>query len=414
MGFTEDPDNNGNTWTNFGDLSLNGSVDGGAEAGSGGTVLSLFSLTRRNRLKKWDPGAINNKSSFAEPKGIVDGASNSFSNGVQNDNGELAAGVGAELQAADFDGSPIKGQASVDLGDEGLGGARASGTIIAAASPPGGVASGSNSGLSTTSMTIEFTPSEIDGVPFEQTATYPRAGTFSTDYGLVFGRISDADGIPIEGSIVSSKGVSSASDDEGIYELYAPTGNSITINALDNTKSQQITPSDRLTQQDWQFGGIEVKITGPNGVPVVNSPVKIDGTTYRTDETGIAREPLLGLGDHTVTIGDNDTQTVSVDFEGEISRVNDSAGARVEVTCVDADSGEPIVDLPCRHTGINRLGYTSSNGRAGMIAPGGEQEIKIGNGDPRYETTMITENVTNGNTKERTVQLTPAVPTTNN
>jgi len=294
-----------------------------------------------------------------------------------------------------------------------IGGSNDSGNIIIAGKPPEGVSSGSDIPLSTTQIDIAFTPSKLDGIPFETTATYPTDTTKRAGYGKIFGRITDANGVPIKSAIVASNGISAASNDSGLYSIWSPTGSPVEVSALENTETTSVTPTDRLTEVNWQFAGIVVKVRGPNGVPVPNAPVSIGGKNYRTNDQGTVTEALLGLADYHVTILDGESQTVSLDFEGQKNTVTESTGARIDITCYDANTGQAIHDLPVKDNTTGRRVFTTDGGKASLLTTGGQQEIIVGKNDPRYVVKAFETEISDGNIDEISLEVEPNIPTVN-
>jgi len=374
-----------------------------AEAGDGGGVMDVWYKRRVPKLDTLARGAYVNASSFGLPSGVVDVKNY----GTPYDQAEKGLGFYVEGQAIAPNGLALEGTLKVIADGSELSGNVVAGSFITAFEPFEGVTQGTDSDEGIPTLDLEFEPT-ADGVGKELPDTsYPRSSYFDVSYGYISGLVTNRAGERLSGELVRAGTVSTFSGEDGFYYLLVPGGNGVEMTGLDGTQTKQGTAQGGDTVRiDWQYGGIQAKVTGPDGLPIENAPVTIDGDTYRTDGTGTVTVETVGLGDHDLTIMDSFEDTLTVLDEGQLAKTSFAGGAQLTVRAVDGVSGEPVVDLPAIHLQENTLSYSAPNGKVSILSvSGNEFDVLVGYQDKRYKPKELSEEVADGETNTSEVVL---------
>lgn len=385
--------------------SLGSPSDSGVTTGEGGGVLDVWYLKRRDKIRKLATSTFTNKSEFGVPAAVLDTSGYAAS----WDQTETFLGHSVQGQAIAPNGLGLEGTMKLLDGDTGeeMDGSVVNGTFIAKFAPIDGVIGGDESDVTIGSFDMEFEPT-ADGMGKTQTDVgYPNAAYFNVTYGYIAGTVEDRNGNPLPDEIVRGGGTSTPTNEDGRYALVAPDAVDVEATSLNGTTTKTPTAvGGETVNVDFTYGALEVRVTGPEGRPIKNAPVEIDGTNYRTNDAGIVLVDTAGLGEHNVSIMENIEETLTVLDEGQKAKTVYKGGARMEVRLFDGANGNEIKDVPAREIDTGTGSYSDSTGLVSVLSPvGSELQVRIAEGDPRYQTIQIDRQVEDGETISDEVTL---------
>ena len=372
------------------------------ETGSGGGIMQIWYTDRIYKLNTLARGYYVNQSSFALPAGVVDtGGYRSY------EGNEKGIGYSAEGQVIAPNGLALSGTLSVIGDGEEIDGAAISGSFIASFPPFEGVASGSGGAGVPDQIDLRFTPT-ADGLASTSVGVnYPRADGFNVTYGYLGGRVYDYAGNPLSEVPVQGDGTGTVTDSEGFYYLLAPGERAATLTSLDGTVQKNATAKggDTVTV-DWQYGGISVRVVGPELKPVPNAPVTVNGENLRTNSAGEVVVPDVPPGTHDVTIMDQFEKQLEILDEGQLVKHTFEGGSRITIQCFDGTSGDSIAELPAIDVNSQTISFSSSDGEVSVLALGeGEYDILLSEGDNRYLNSRLTGELERGSVESTELLL---------
>jgi hypothetical protein len=352
-------------------------------SGSGGGTMSVWTLSRKEKLSKLAGGSFDNQSSFSVPTGIVDSSSNPFNSGFPE--GEMVSGTSASGLALNPDGSPISGTAILEVGGVVIEEKDVVGDFFLTSIPSPGVTLGTSKDV-VQSYDFRFVPSFtaldyfVDDIPSEYDAG-------SIKYGAIEGIIRDYEGNPVEGAVVTGQGNAASSNSDGRYSFKAPGGTEVTLNAVGTSVTR--TPSAGSTLlEDFQFSRLEVEVVTPTLDPVKGMKVKIGSETHRTDENGRVVLEQAPVSEYEILISDYLLINTEIQDQGVLlqERVGSDDKAGVKVELVDSETGEIIKNLPATFTNKGLRAISNKDGKLSIFTDdAGEVKLSIGQSDRRYK-----------------------------
>ncbi len=391
-GFTDDPNNSFDHGMQESgpDCEREPERDEDAEEGEGGEVMEVWADGRRAIVEMVSGAEYANEAEFPVPPAFVDSPNQPFGYGFQSGEGEKGLGINVTWQVTDMVGNLVDGQGFIQEDGETIGGSAEVGFAIASFHPPSGAIEGAD-GDERGEITFQFEPN-VDGVAYDAgEIEYPAGSHFDINYSAIHGFVTDVEGIPVEETAIFAENTVGITDQDGYYNLIAPADTSVMLSGLEQSLDRGITTDpDEPTRQDWQFGGIEVRVVFPDGSPAVGVPVTIDGSEFETDEQGIVSLTTASFEEHDVSVMDFYEEEVNITFEGQLESilVDEVAGARIEVN--DLVTGEAVKRVYALE---EEIGIFSSSGETGDIAiltpTHGEFTFVIGDDDPRYKTSQV-------------------------
>jgi len=365
------------TFSNFTDVT-NSESPSDSESGTGGGTMDSFD-SRQGIIDNLLVANFTNQSSFGIPPAISE--ITAFSNFSGEKNGTVVEG-----DFRDSDNTPLSG--SLDATDDSgtVASLTVSGFFAFSAGVSSGVASGSDS-TGSVGIDITYTP-DGDGLPYTESVSG------ATDigqivYGEVSGSVTDYNGDPVVSDRVSFGDNDFFTDSNGSYSVKGPGGQSYNIGALKGSKSLSLSFSGgSVTNQDFQYGGIDAKLSLPGGDGIQGVEVSTDATVgkKKTDENGEVRfvESEVG-GTVNVSIGDFNI-SVAGPSEGGLSTATKQTGFGVK-GIVEDGSGVRIASLDIFADVENQLkAAVDENGNFKVGADdSGKVTIVIGESDRRYQ-----------------------------
>lgn len=371
----------------------------GAEDGSGGGVMDIWTADRQTKVRQLSKVPENN-AEFDIPSGFVDQAGWD----VSFEATEKKFGVNASGQPLEADGRPFAGTASIEAGGLIYNEKDVVGGFIIAAPPPEGVTEGQDVELD--EYNLRFSPSTA-GIDYyqENIGLVYEAGAFR--YGAIEGTLTDYEGDPVEGEPIFGEGEGDKTDASGYYRLVAPGGTTVTLAGLGYTKDRTPSGGETLVV-DWQFARLEIEVVTPDLEPVTGTTVQVGQEQYETDEDGLVVVDPAYIVDYDILVSNEWLIEVAVQEEGDLyqERIGDANKTGVDVTLIDGSTGEPIQGLP----GL----FSSASGRAKSNRQGhlriftdddSEDALALGFGDPRYQDQVEDVSLTIGETASKRVVL---------
>lgn len=379
------------------------SEESGTLDGSGGGTMEIWKKERVAKLDSLVGGSFTNNSSFKLPAGIVNSSSSPYETTWSNE--ENFMGVTARGTPLSAGGSPLSGEASIESGGEVITSTKVSDVFIISAPPPSGVEDGSDK--QSEQFDFRFAPSTAGVDLFKENfGTSYDAGLFQ--YGEVSGTVTDYDGNPVAGAAVFGEGEGTTTNQSGKYSIAAPGGTSVDLTSLNKTETVTKTPSAGSTiTVDFQFARIIVSVVDPELNPLPGTAVEIGDESYETDDEGKVVVERAGIEPLTVVIDDEEEFTVEPTSQGQL--VEEQYGdtfSGYRVTLRETVSGLPIQSTTVTFVNKGIASQTNGNGRASTLSDiDGEKEVRLGDGDRRYETKTVTVNVTKGEIKSEKTTL---------
>jgi len=345
-------------------------------------------------------GTFTNQSSFEIPASVIE-STTTFS---QSDEDTLGVIINADFR--DVDSTPISGTASLVSGGSVINSASSSGFISLTSDLPPGVESGEDvTGSTGSGIEVRFAPSS-DGL------TYSEVVSGATDvgqikYGEITGQVTDANGDPVSGERVEFGQNSFFTDSNGGYTVKGPGGQESVVNALRGSADISISFSGgSSTTQDFQYGGLSINVSLPDGDGIEGVVVEADSTLGKktTDSNGdvefsesqVGGSVAVAIGDIIVSAGGpSQGQVTNVSKQvgfGVKGNIQDSEGASISAVEVKTDAENPISSSVGR-TGEFKIGADDS----GTVA------VIIGDDDRRYQRTEFEVDVQQGDIVDNVV-----------
>jgi len=353
-------------------------VDSGAESGTGGGDMSLWSYSRDTRLRSGIHQAYANQSSYTFASGVVDArstfdrgfeegekdlvdtplevddgqgggdmalwtydrvtmldsgvriaygnqssysipkgvvdANNSFDRGFQQ--GEIGLGVNVSGKASWPDGTALSGTVYIEAADTVFTEKFVSGTFSASTHPPVGVQLGTSLGYD--EYNFRFTPS-VAGLDYFVGNMGLRPDTFAVSYANIEGKVKDYYGNPVKSVQVKGEGASTASNANGDYSFLAPAGVETTLVSLYDSHTKTFTLNEGETRKiDWQFGMLRITTYTPTLEPIPNAPATINGEYFETDQSGVLEISEARIKQFDITALNYWRATVEIQSEGQL------------------------------------------------------------------------------------------------
>jgi len=384
------------------ELSLSENVN--IVPGDTGSTMSVWLEDRGVRLRRFSGGEYTSNAQFNVGPGILDGSDEYDESPVDNEFGH-----GTTISANFFDASanPLSGSYVIDSSTGVLESGNTTGQLSVAARPPLPVKEGSDLDV-TTSFSLEYEP-DAKGIGYSEDFGIEGLST-SVQYGEVDIEVKDVDGNKLSGeSIIVEDEDTIIKTSDGVTALSAP-GGQYNLTGLKNsvTKSVDI-PSGGSISEQFQYGGVILSVTLPNGEGLGGLLVTGEGTlpVKNTDDTGSVRytrvPPGVTVG---FTISNSIEESIQLGDEGIEGSLNVTLGWGVSGSVYDVD-GKPIRNVPVESDVENTVsGTTDSSGRfsLGGLSPG-TVEVILAVEDNRYQATRATVEVEDGDIVALTEQL---------
>lgn len=388
---------------------------GAASDGSGGSLMPIWEANRSEKLNTLGTSPYENKSSFGIPNAVV-------GNGVWDVNhtdDEFLAGINVRGTFVDSSSKPLSGTATVSTsGGQQVGSKSTTGSFVLNLDLPLGVGSGPD--VSGEQYDFRWSP-DASGLAFTQDNIPIKYSAGVVKYGLLEGTITDFNGDPVPNDVVAGPGGAAITDEDGDYNIIGPGGTTETFETLSESLTDTVTlNADSKTVRDWQYPQLTIRVLDSGYQPVGNAPVKIDGITYYTNDSGKVELPQAPLKDYKVTVmGEFTATALSVSQQGQefvytfgppetYNDFPDTGGlGSIEIEVTDEKTGSPVTNV----VGIEKTsGVTTPASRQGIISllttqTGNEVKISIGEDNSRYRTAVITDNIPEGKKVERKVPL---------
>jgi len=379
-----------------------------AAAGAGGNVLSVFVKSREEILRQivGGSGSYTNNSSYLMPAGIVDSTAGGHDASLEN--GEKHHGVSAVGAIQTAEGEPMPGTATLEDDGTILDEVDADGQFVLSARPPNSIELGSNA--ETNTFEARFTI-DLQGLDTFQDGI--GAGGFDfglVKYGAIEGNVTDFNGNPVPNESVEGEGSGASTDSEGYYNFQAPGGTEVSLTSLGGALTKTETPTGgSVTEVNWQFSGVLVSATLPDGTAIANAPIEIDTREgkVRTDEGG---EYQYALVPPKTEVEVEYLESVTRSFttnRGGVNYINEvELGAGVKGT-VESTRGNPVggVEVAIDAQGVP-VSYTKESGEfsIGILDPG-TITVLVADGDRRYERGDKSLTLADGDVREFTFTL---------
>lgn len=381
-------------------------VDESANSGTGGGTIALWKLDRESLVRRLAGAEFSNNSAFGTPPALVDlNKSDSSPWDTTFEDGEAPHGVNVKGTAFDETERPLSGTATVtsDSGEE-LASKDVAGSFILASSPPNGVTAGAD--VETTSYTFSFQPS-VAGLNYvsENISFRTNVGIFR--YAAITGKVTQYDGSPATGVPVFGSGQGTTTNDQGEYNLLAPSGTDVDISAVGTTQTRTPVFGSTVTL-DFQFSRLSIQVVDPEFNPLENTPVKIGSDSYTTNSDGKVILENASVRPYNIVVGGDAEYVVNVEQQGElIEKQYGQSFAGYRVTVTEKQTDLPVVATTVRFKDEGIASQTNGNGRASAIIQNpGEKELQVGVSDRRYSTKTIKVEVEEGEVRQRDVELT--------
>lgn len=391
--------------------------------------LPIWEKDRIPKLKQIGRKNIINKSSFSIPKGWVNGPK--WDHDFSDSERYVGMKVSGNFQNAE--GKPLNGTGYILKGEK-IGAKKTiNGSFLMKGPIPSGIMAGESKENS--QYDFRFVPGIAGGI-FEEPDISAITKLGVVQYGSLKGTVKNGDGEPIEGEPITTRGVSTLSDEDGEYVIQFPGGEETQVLGLQNScvKTADIQPG-RVTELDWQYPSLEVRVIDLSGNPVENSPVTINEKSHTTDSDGKVRLTKPKLGEYALTVMDEFTKIVSISEEGEeyIYTFTDGSYwdeddggneegdnhdqvdlAGVKIRVVDSESGEPINDIRAIETKAGVRSVSNEDGVIKILTKNVDEEttVKIGYDSHRYSHTAVSGEWPDDRMEEITVELDQKSPTT--
>jgi len=376
--------------------------DGSAVSGSGGGTMDVWKRTRENLLSSFGGGEFTNNSSFEIPAGFLN---NSYDAGGPDR--ERFQGVTAKGKVLNADGSPLGGTASIESGGDTSESVETTGSFVVTAPAPDAVEAGSD--LDSGSSDFRFSP-DIQGLDVfvESIGGLYEGGVIQ--YGKIEGTVTDYNGDEVANATVEGEGAGTSTNANGVYEFVAPGGTEVALTALEGEAGKTRTPSGgEVITVDWQYSGLTVKASLPDGTGVPNAPVEVDSSEgkKRTDDGGECQYVRIPPDtDVAVTYLESVEQVETSAGEGQNAIANLELGAGVK-GFVRSERGNFIeeVDINFDIEGAP-ISFTRGDGQfaLGVLDPDSLTCICAAN-DRRYTRADETVNLTQGDVVRVDFQL---------
>jgi len=319
-----------------------------------------------------------------------------------NTDGNTAVGASVTGLIEQADGSAMPGSAQIKDGGTVVAEAESSGQFTVAGPPAASVLNGANrSGSTQRDFVYDI---DLDGINVVRTGIGTGLDLGKVRYGEVAGKVLDFEGAAVGGVGISASGSSATSDSDGSYSFNAPGGTQVTLGALGTTVD--LTPSAGTTvTQDFQYAGLRVTVTAPNGEGVsgglIEYPPGERGVSTNDEGTGqLVRVNPSQTATLTVLNGGVERQVTS-NGQGQNKVVNITLGAGFSGSAVDAQTGDPVQRCDCRAVkpGSEAVGATKGDGTYAMGLPAsGEITVVLAQSDTRYQASEVTLDLSNGET----------------
>ena len=379
---------------NFGnrdDVSL--VEDDTAIQGDGGDVLTIWKVDRKTMIDNVLGSNFTNNSSFGLPKAVV--GDGNFARSWKDT--EKFLGTNATGKALGADGRPLAGTAYFEIGDETFG-KEVTGGFALSIKPPSPVEEGGV--VAEQPVNFGFRPT-MDGLDYyvEGTGSSHEAGVIQ--WGMIDGTITDYAGDPLESIPIFGQGAGTKTDEDGYYRIIAPGDVSVELAGVGYTKERTPAAGETLTV-DWQFARLVIEVVTPSLEPMKGVPLQIGSESYTTDEKGKVAVDPAQVTAYDVTVSDRWEFTANIQEEGQLytERFGDEGDkAGCDLRLVDADTGDPIRDLPGLFPNVDSWATSNRNGRLRIITDDADEDrLIIGETDNRYRNVEYPIELTAGET----------------
>jgi hypothetical protein len=377
------------------------SVDSEASSGSGGKTLDVLVSSRKDKLRRILKASFTDNTSFGTPKGVVD--TFGYANGFEDE--EKGLGINISGVVIGPDGKPLSGIASIESDGESIKSSPTGGQFIISSPPPAGVFLGSNLGFA--SYDFRYTPS-TSAIDYIEEGVDFNVPSLLVQYGQVEGKVTDYDGNPVSGAAVFGSGAGTQTNSNGEYSIAAPGGTEVDLSSLNGTETVTKTPAAGASiTVDFQFSRLIINVVDPEFNPLKGTAVEIDGDSYTTDDEGRVVIDKVGTKTFSVVVGGQNETTVPVPNQGEL--VQEQFGQNLvgfRVNLKERDTQLPIAGTTVSFVNEGIASRTDDRGRASTISDvQGENVVVLGQNDRRYETKTVLVTIQGGEVKEATASL---------
>lgn len=313
----------------------------------------------------------------------------------------LGVHVFGAVQAAD--GSPLSGDAQIEIGGSAYATKSISGSFTVSGRPPDGVEQGEDFATNTYDFRFRPAVTGLDVFTSDVSLSYD-AGLIK--YGAVAGTVTDYGGDPIEGEAVFGEGAGAKTDANGYYNIAAPGGTTVTLNAIGTSTEETPTGGSTLTV-DFQTSRIEIDVVNPDLDPVVGTTVQIGQETYETDQKGrVVLDPAY-IVVHDVLVSGETAFQVDVNQQGTLfqQRVGDANKAGVSLVLIDKGTGEPIRALPGKFSTRSLRAKSATNGRLNLYTPDTGDLTLVLAEDKRYKSKQYDLSLSEGQVASARVEM---------
>ena len=226
----------------------------------------------------------------------------------------------------------------------------------------------------------------------------------------VKGVIRDANGDPVGGQeVVNNFGNSAISSGDGSYTLDSPANATVQVVGLDGFDSREFEtePNSEITGVDFQYGGISVKVLGPDDSPLSGVEVGIGDNSYETNNTGGVSDLTVPPTAMPISVQRVDTGVSITPNEGEVVSYTEEAGKMAKLDLIEQGSLDNVGSLPARELIEGAVGVSKKDGTVTLVKFDGSEDmvISLGDGDRRYKTEQFIPEIDNGEVFESKIQL---------
>lgn len=328
--------------------------------------------------------------------------------------GEVDNGSSVNLVTRGAGNAPIAGTATfIDQNENTLKSFSVEGGNSKLSFEPGVISPGALSGSNLRkSITADLRFSPNSGETVTRTNVLPPFGvTITINFAEFTGTVSDANGVPLSGEtiLLTSTGSVIRTNDVGEFSGAVESGQR-DINVSNGAiQTSLFFTENEVTNQDFSLAGVEVVVQLPGGIPVTNAPVRLGGTTRRTDSKGVAtfpEAPVLQAVKYTVYgVLEFTAQTGG---QGVTISEQTTLGAGIRGQVLDLDSNS-ISNIGVRATGSLGQSFATTTTNEGEFSLGipteGDVKLLISEGDRRYETAEVELFVEEGDVEEVVEQI---------